>query len=63
MTRGSPVSPVHVGRYEFVALPLFGVRRMAATIDPGVARSTFTVQQYHVYQRGDRARVAFDIDE
>jgi hypothetical protein len=63
VTRRTPVSPLHIGRYEFVALPLFGVRRMAATIDPGMARSTLTVRQYHVYQRGDRARVAFDIDE
>ena len=62
-SRGARAGRLQDGRYEFVALPVFGVGRMAATIDPDLARSTLTVHQFHVYQRGNRTRVAFELDD
>ncbi len=54
---------IRIGRYESVALPLFRLGSIDATIDPGLPHSTLSVADYHIYERRDRMRVVFQFTD
>lgn len=54
---------IRVGRYETVALPLFGLGSIDATIDPGLDNSILSIGKYHIYERRNRMRVVFQFTD